>query len=79
MTTLRLVSEKWETRSLPRRDGRSYVTAEMMLDQPHIGEMVRRTPDAWKTLWGADTWIAKEPGEIPVRFCVREWDVEDDA
>jgi hypothetical protein len=60
----------WTTESLPQcEDGRSYITAELMCEQRHIAEMVRRQPDFWLSApnnW--DVWIAKEPGEIPVRI-----------
>ena len=69
------ISERWETRSLPLRpDGRSYVSAEMAIDQPQIREMVQRTIEAWDQPLNQDAWVSMEPGEITVRYCVREWE-----
>jgi hypothetical protein len=75
----KLVRERWETMSLPQmQDGRSYVTGLLAVSQPHVAEMVRGTPEAWeRPCVNRDIIVAKEPGEIPVRICVQEWEFED--
>jgi hypothetical protein len=61
----------WETRSLPRDEkGRSYITAEMLMNQPHLGEMIRRSPGEWDRNFNLDVWKLRAPGEVPVRIAL---------
>jgi hypothetical protein len=60
----------WETRSLPmNREGFSYITAELAVQQPHIHDMIRRQA-GWVQHLNADMWTCAVPGEIPVRVCL---------